>query len=534
MYRQFVVWIASVLLLVVAIDPTAPSLILATGPIPTQSNYVLNSEGDEWIKVDPGLVKPITPTPVVMQVGNGEEREPRLAPPVLESPESMLGIALDRARNAGPEAVLAFVASQADPHFPLLDEAVRESESLMPGVAPEAPAPDAVNHASLNSGPCAYTSIQLAVNAAANGNTVRVASGTFTETVDISGRAITIEGDYDSTCNTLTSAPTQLNGNAAGSVVDVSAGSVVALRNLNLTGGSAFGAGLELLGSSTVTLSNTNIFSNTGLSGGGIYVGAGSVVTFSDDSDIYNNTASGDGGGAMVFGQLFGYDTDSDVYQNSAANGGGIAVPGGTVRLTNSNVVANTATNNGGGFSVTNGGVFYLANGSRTWLDDFLNIMPRFMVNTAANGGAIYAANSPRVDCDGAEFGSSNDGNKATTGSGGAIYLGGSALFADNCIFRNNEAQAGNGGAIAAYTSTLSIDTDYPASVAAPNLSPDRRQSIEPLATLCNPSTVQCSSLYGNRAISSTLSNGYGGAIYVNASTLSLADTFLHRNTAVR
>lgn len=62
------------------------------------------------------------------------------------------------------------------------------------------------------------------------------------------------------------------------------------------------------------------------------------------------------------------------------------------------------------------------------------------LVNSADNGGAIYASNSPRVECDGMDFGFSNNGNKATGGSGGAIYLSGGTFIADNCIFRNNQA----------------------------------------------------------------------------------------------
>ncbi len=56
--------------------------------------------------------------------------------------------------------------------------------------------------------------------------------------------------------------------------------------------------------------------------------------------------------------------------------------------------------------------------------------------NSAVNGGAIYALNSPRVECDGALFGSTWDGNIATAGSGGALYLNNSTFSADNCVFQ--------------------------------------------------------------------------------------------------
>jgi hypothetical protein len=184
-----------------------------------------------------------------------------------------------------------------------------------------------------------------------------------------------------------------------------------------------------------------------------------------------------------------------------------------------------------------NGGVFYLGGGSRVWLDDYFNTRPQILVNRAANGGAIYASNSPRVECDGADFGFTPLGNRATTGSGGAIYLSGSTMTADNCTFRGNQAQAGDGGAIAAYTSTVSIDTDYPAALRGPirlEGAVDRSGPSAPLATSCDPTTTQCSQFFNNRAISSTLSNGNGGAIYNNGSLLQINSTYLHHNQGVR
>ncbi len=250
---------------------------------------------------------------------------------------------------------------------------------------------------------------------------------------------------------------------------------------------------------------------NAGGSGGALYVTNGDTVQLHAVSgyplNFNTNTAGGHGGGAYADnGASF------DVY--------------GQVQAT-SNVA--------GG----NGGVFYLGGGSTLWLDDYSTTRPQIWVNTADNGGAIFAANSPRVECDGADFGFTNNGNKATVGSGGAIYLSGSTLTADNCVFRNNQAQQGNGGAIAAYTSTVRIDADYPTPLLRLMDATDPRLDRglgpdAPLATACDPLAQQCSSLYGNRAISSTASNGNGGAIYVNAGQLHLNDTYLHRNTAAR
>jgi hypothetical protein len=943
MTRLFVFLIVVILPVAGAYLLLSPIVVQATQQPPLMPDYRLNSEGDEWILVDPDEVEPKPPVPAAVQQGESEERAPALLPSYLPPSDVQLGIALDQAREAGPEAVLAFVAGQPDPHQPLLEAALRDAQNDLSTSRPYSPSAPTIPRVSLNSGPCAFETIQAAVNAAVNGNTVRVAAGVYTESIDIIGKVITIEGGYDSACTSLTSGLTQVHASVSGSVVDVSGASVLTLRNLNLTGGTSFGAGVDVLGGARVTLSNTDVHGNAGSSGGGMYVGSTSVITYTNDSDIYSNTATGYGGGAIIYGRLSGFISSSDVYQNSAVNGGGIAVFGGTVQLDNADVVANTASNFGGGFFVSNGGVitltnsvfvgetapccqsaatgggiyanashvflvgsatsvlnntatnaggglylingstltatggslgydsfsnagndavlgagmyaitstvdfsgriinniasnsggglygtnstitltnatvggagvnlhnrigpsglngagmylinnthawldntvvisntlsnpatgyaggiyvrdgsaitmtnsrverhflpsttdgrgaglyiynatvtlnntqvisntasdlgggarlfgtstlnvlggasfinnkalngeggavaatntpdinvtnailqqnsasgdggaiylnagtldftgtwdvrfndasgnggavavlgtgdvdfsvtagpstsylavnhasgnggalyvtnadivqlyatsgyllalntnsaggnggfgyanggalfdvygkvqatsnsaagnggvFYLSNASRLWVDDFFNDIAQIWVNTAANGGAIYASDSPRVEFDGVEFGGTNNGNKATTGSGGAIYLSGSTLLADNCTFRNNQAQAGNGGAIAAYTSTITIDTDYPVTLGPLERKEDRSNPSAQLATACDPLLRQCSSLYLNTATNSTVSNGNGGAIFANGSSLTVSNTYLHRNTAQR
>ena len=62
----------------------------------------------------------------------------------------------------------------------------------------------------------------------------------------------------------------------------------------------------------------------------------------------------------------------------------------------------------------------------------------------------------------------------------------------------------------------------------------DRSGPDAPQATACDPNTTQCSQFFNNRAISSTISNGNGGAIYNNGSLLQVNNTYLHRNEAVR
>ncbi len=927
-------------------------------PLLAASTLIRNSEGDDFALQGP-LVRAEDRSGVgePQAVLTSQEDLP-YTPIVPSSPidQNRITTALrdfDAARNAGPEAVIAFAdRSDADVRELIaseVDEANNAIAARNNPIAYSAPTarvqPDAPNAFRVGvNGACAYNTVQEAINAASNGQTVRVVGDFFGENIDISGKNLTIEGGYNAACTAIvTGTLSRLDGVASGSVVDVTGGAVVTLRNLKLGWGSSFGAGIDLLGSSHVTLDNTDLVHNNGASGGGLYIGSGSQVTLTNGSLVQYNTGSA-GGGAIVYGRLNALDTNSDITGNcSTSDGGGAYVNGGTLYLSNADmhanqamgaagrggaifasgeavvtmttssfigesapccnaaydgggiyashsrlyslggnatilqnqaasnggglylfdnslfkaasgtnvgydaqtgngnsavlgaglyvmsstvdyqgrIINNDASNSGGGLYATasvitltnasvggtsanqansigaiglnggglylinnthatlsntvvasntltnlntgygggayvragsyltatnsrierhalpsafdgrgaglyiydatvtlsntqvqtnttpnlgagvrlfgtsrldvlggssfianeasggvggaiaatnaadinlnnatfkynsstshggaiyldagtldatgwwdfrfnsasgnggavavvgtgdadfnaggnqasflavnlaggdggslyvgntdsvtlyatsgqtlnlntnqtggdggavyadagaffdvygdvratsniavgNGGVFYLGGGSRVWLDDYFDIKPQLLVNQADNGGAIYASASPRVECDGAIFGFGTNGNKANVGSGGALYLSGSTFTADNCTFRGNQALAGDGGAIAAYTSTVSIDTDYPAALHRPI---DRSAPDAPLATACDPLTTQCSLFTSNVAVSSTASNGNGGAIYSNGSLLSINSTYLQRNTAVR
>jgi len=222
----------------------------------------------------------------------------------------------------------------------------------------------------------------------------------------------------------------------------------------------------------------------------------------------------------------------------------------------NMSVYANQASGNGGALYANNGGYFdvygqvsldrnradnggaiYLSNGSRVWIDDYFQIKPELWDNRADNGsgGAIYASNSPSVQCDGAVFGHEDEGNLASAGDGGAIYLSGSTLDADNCLFAENQA-TNNGGAIAAYTSTVALRASLTsgALVTSEPASHDGLAPLAPAATACNPMLGLCSAFFENVADSDGNSIGDGGAIYNDDGTFTLKHTALYTNTAYR
>ncbi|MFP4343672.1 MAG: right-handed parallel beta-helix repeat-containing protein [Anaerolineales bacterium] len=251
----------------------------------------------------------------------------------------------------------------------------------------------------------------------------------------------------------------------------------------------------------------------------GRYGGAIAIVGSADAdlyagaySLIYNNSAGEKGGALYVANgdqvRLHGVDAPSlYVYANSAGDEGGAiyAGKGASLDVRGPVVFDRNWTTSG------DGGAVYLDNDSTLLLQSHSTTQPELMDNRAygGNGGAIYAAPGARIACAGAVLGRAGDGNRAD--NGGALYLSGGILTSTNCSLIDNRA-VNHGGALAAYTSTVTIGTDY---------------------TSCAPSaSVRCSEIYSNTADSDLDSFGDGGAFYASDSILDVNHTYLHRNSA--
>lgn len=390
-------------------------------------------------------------------------------------------------------------------------------------------------------------------------------------------------------------APSVTDGRGAGIYANDSTVTLDDSDVLTNTAGTA-GGGLRLFNGATLNiLNNSQIVNNHALNGEGGAIAAGDASDINiADATLRENTAGGDGGAIYTNGGTLDLTAGWVLRQNTAGrSGGAVAVVGnavasftagayslvyanraegghgGMVYLGNTSTTrlqatagsqmylyANYASENGGALYAENGGDFdvygqisfdrnradnggaiYLSNGSGVWLDDYIDVHPQLWDNRADNGsgGAIYAVDSPRIECDGATFGRTDEGNRASV-SGGAIYLSGSTFDADNCVFEGNQAGQ-HGGAIAGYDATLTIHASYPAITATAEPSPLEREAVGPAAvtsTPCDPLAGQCSALYGNMADSDDDSTGDGGAIYVSDSTLNVDQTYLHRNSATR
>jgi hypothetical protein len=213
---------------------------------------------------------------------------------------------------------------------------------------------------------CAFASVQEAIDAASDGDTIALCPGAYRGNLTID-RDLTLVGlgDADGTNGTI------VRGAGATSVVRIESANV-ALRNLRVTGGGgADGAGIFNSGG-TLELIDCAVNRNTAGSGGGIYnngtltltrciVGentarfGGGITNFMTlsliESDIRGNTApEPDGRGGGIFngaGATVELDAASRVTENTAGDtGGGIYNNGGTVTLDNpENLTANTPDN---------------------------------------------------------------------------------------------------------------------------------------------------------------------------------------------
>lgn len=268
--------------------------------------------------------------------------------------------------------------------------------------------------------PC-YTTVQAAVDAAAPGEIIKVAAGTYTgvsfrasvtQVVYIS-KSVTIRGGYthafteppDPQAN-----PTTLDAQGQGQVIYITGKISPTIEGLRITGGrgtvkggslGSYGGGI-FVSEATALISNNHIFSNSVGSdgfGGGVFLGSDQSIL---NANIITGNSAGQGGGGLTMVGSKATLNRNTITHNKACYGGGLDILYSDKGITlNGNIIANNTADDTlyhscwGNFSV--GGGLILDFGSDATLIN--NLITDNHLNRQANslGSGIYIrASSPQ------------------------------------------------------------------------------------------------------------------------------------------
>jgi parallel beta-helix repeat protein len=351
-----------------------------------------------------------------------------------------------------------------------------------------------------------YATIQSAINASANGDTVRVAPGSYTEDITISRKYISVVGDAGAT---IRSAGT---GRAVVYIDNVPyvAGGRMILTGFTITGG----------------------VSQSG-QGGGI------TVAFNASPEIINNVIDGNrattyGGGISVHDGSNPLIRGNTIIRNSARDGGaGIFV----VNNSSPTIYGNTITNNTtSGASIPNGG----SSGGGIYLENTSNpsarSYPVVMKNTIGSNSAAFAGGGimVRTGVNATIEGNTIESNTASYGGGLHVESTGSnSTIADNVIRSNvaaaNAAFAGSGfgGGIALYDSSV---TTIRANVIEGNQASNGGGGI--VSAENANGQLLANRISGNTTSFNQSGNQEGGGLYVANSTMTASNNQFYDNSA--
>ena len=229
--------------------------------------------------------------------------------------------------------------------------------------------------------PADYASIQAAITAAANGDSVQVAPGTYVENLNFLGKAILVTSEQGPQV-------TIVDGNQAGPVVTFSTGegpqstlNGFTLRNGKSTGN---GGGIRVYYASPTITGNTVVNNVAGSGGGGISSDFGSPLiqgnVITNNGQIPGWSGGVGGGGISIGGASSARLIGNSIAGNSwaSSSGGGLTLfAAGSPTIQNNYIANNVAGSQGGGI--------WIVNQSDAWIAQ--NIVAG---NRAATGGGIY------------------------------------------------------------------------------------------------------------------------------------------------
>jgi parallel beta-helix repeat protein len=302
--------------------------------------------------------------------------------------------------------------------------------------------------------PNCYASVQAAVDAAAAGNEIRVAAGTFTDIHDCPrnditttgtakavvcvSKTVTIRGGYNTSFNAWNPVDnmTTLNAQNLGRGIYITGNISPTIEGLSITGGDATGlTGYDYSGqhdvgggiyvmTASATLKNNRILSNTApYGGGGIYLGNSNSQL--NNNTISNNTVNSGGAGLFLYQGAATLVANSIISNTSQNLGGGLWLFSTNATLTSNTITGNIAIMYAGGVDV--------ASCNPTFSNNIIS------GNTAYKGGGVYLWYS-RSNLTNNVI---TDNQATNTGSG--IWIGGSQPILLHTTIARNTGGDGSG-----------------------------------------------------------------------------------------
>jgi hypothetical protein len=195
--------------------------------------------------------------------------------------------------------------------------------------------------------PGGFPSIQAAVVAAEDGDVVIVAPGTYVETINTLGKAITIRSTDPASPDVV--AATVLDAGGQGTAVRIVSGESydTVLDGLTITGGNgSLGGGLEISLSDPI-IRRCVITGNVAQQGGGAYLYVSSVRF---DRCTFEGNEANDGGALHAYAVTRARIDGGAVIGNVAVRGAGIRSRFADVRLRNVVLAENVASDRGGAY----------------------------------------------------------------------------------------------------------------------------------------------------------------------------------------
>ena len=208
----------------------------------------------------------------------------------------------------------------------------------------------------ITSGGAVQLTIQAAINAAANGDTLLVSTGVYGEQVVVSAKVVRVVGNWlpDFASQTSNCEDTIVDGGMLGSVVSILSNAVVTLEWLCIRNGSNdYGGGIYADAGTVLTARQCNVTANgAAVRGGGIYA-SGMAMLFADGLRVEDNHSGYGGGGLYIENATYRLENTvvgsaPDKGNSTGTEGGGLSISLSSGTVVNCMIEANSADFSGG------------------------------------------------------------------------------------------------------------------------------------------------------------------------------------------